>query len=183
MKFSLLLAATLLAAPPALAAEWTLQPAASTLGFSGTQTGAAFTGTFTQWNAAITYDPAHPEAAHVKITIQTASAHTGDTQRDTALPGTDWFSAKAFPQAVFDATGFTSAGGDKFTTTGTLTIRGVSKKLTLPFTLDLSGKTATATGSLTLTRTDYGVGQGSWSSGDWVGLQAGVNFTLVAQSQ
>jgi hypothetical protein len=45
----------------------------------------------------------------------------------------------------------------------------------------VSGKTATAKGSLTLTRTDYGVGQGNWSSGDWVGLNAGVNFTLVAQ--
>ncbi len=180
MRF-LFLAAALLTAPPALAAEWTLQPAASTLGFSGTQTGTAFTGTFTQWNAQITYDPAYPEAAHVKITIHTASAHTGDTQRDTALPGTDWFSAAAFPQAVFDATGFTPLGGDKFTTTGTLTIRGVTKKLTLPFTLDVSGKTATAKSSLTLPRTDYGVGQGNWSSGDWVGLNAGVNFTLVAQ--
>jgi len=183
MKTALLALALLAAPAAALAAQWTLQPAASTLGFSGTQTGAAFTGTFTQWGAAISYDPSHPEVAHVTITIQTGSAHTGDTQRDTALPGTDWFSAQAFPQAVFDATGFTPAGGDKFTTTGTLTIRGVSKKLTLPFTLDVSGKTATAKGSISLTRTDYGVGQGSWSSGDWVGLNVGVNFTLVAQSQ
>ncbi len=181
MQF-LLLAAALLAAPPALAADWTLQPAASTLGFSGTQPGTPFTCSFTQWTARISYDPAHPEAAHVKITIQTASAHTGDTQRDAALPGTDWFSAQAFPQAVFEATGFSALGGDKFTTTGTLTIRGVAKKLTLPFTLDVAGKTATAKGSINLTRTDYGVGQGNWSSGDWVALTAGVNFTLVARS-
>lgn len=137
--------------------------------------------TFSLWSAQIGYDPAHPGAAHVHITIQTASAHTGDTQRDEALPGTDWFSAAAFPQAVFDATGFTLLGGDKFTTTGTLTIRGITRKLTLPFTLDLAGNTAAAKGSINLTRTDYGVGQGSWSSGDWVGLTAGVTFTLVAQ--
>ena len=180
---SLLLAAALLAAPPALAADWVMQPAASTLQFSGTQTGSPFTGTFSSWSAQIAYDPAHPAAAHIHITIKTASAHTGDTQRDEALPGTDWFSAQAFPDAVFDATGFTPLGGDKFTTTGTLTIRGITHKLTLPFTLDVSGTTATAKGQVNLTRTDYGVGQGNWSSGAWVGLTAGVNFTLVAQSK
>lgn len=178
-----LLAAALLAAPPALAADWVVQPAASTLGFSGTQTGTAFTGRFTQWTAQIAYDPAHPEAAHVRITVQTASAHTGDIQRDEAMPGVDWFNASAMPQAVFDATGFTHLGGDKFTTTGTLTLRGVTRKLELPFTLDVAGGTATAKGSLTLARTDYGVGQGAWSSGDWVGLTIGVHFTLVAQSR
>jgi polyisoprenoid-binding protein YceI len=180
---SLLLAAAVLAAPPALAADWTMQPAASTLGFSGTQTGTPFNGTFSKWNAQISYDPAHPEAAHVHIVVQTASARTGDTQRDESLPRDDWFSANVFPQAVFDATGFTAMGGDKFTTTGTLTIRGNTRKLTLPFTLDISGTTATAKGKVNLVRTDYGVGQGSWSSGNWVGLDVGVSFTLVAQSK
>lgn len=180
MRF-LLLAAALLAAPPAVAAQWVVQPAASTLGFSGTQTGAAFSGTFTQWTAQISYDPAHPQAAHVHVVIETASAHTGDTQRDEAMPGKDWFSVSAFPQAVFDATGFAPLGGDRFTTTGTLTIRGIAKKVTLPFTLDLSGTTATAKGSMSLTRTDYGVGQGSWASGNWVGLPVTVSFTLVAK--
>lgn len=180
---TLILATALLAAPPALAADWTIQPAASTLGFTDTQSGAPFNGSFTRWTGQITYDPAHPDAAHIHIIIQTASATTGDRQRDEALPRDEWFAADAFPQAVFDATGFTPAGGDKFTTTGTLTIRGNSKKLTLPFTLDVSGTTATAKGSINLNRTDYGVGQGSWSSGAYIGLNVGVNFTVVAQQQ
>jgi polyisoprenoid-binding protein YceI len=178
-----ILAAALFAAPPAMAADWTIQPAASTLGFTDTQSGAPFTGSFTRWTGQITYDPAHPDAGHIHIVIQTASATTGDRQRDEALPRDDWFAADAFPQAVFDATGFTPAGGDKFTTTGTLTIRGNTKKLTLPFTLDVSGTTATAKGSINLNRTDYGVGQGSFSSGAFIGLNVGVNFTLVAQQK
>jgi len=180
---ALFIPAALLAAGPACAANWAVQPAASTLGFSGTQTGTPFTGTFQRWTAQISYDPAQPQAAHVHIVIDTASAHTGDTQRDTAMPDADWFNARAFPQAVFDATGFAPAGGDKFTTAGTLTIRGISRKLTLPFTLDVSGTTATAKGQITLLRTDYGVGQGDWSTGDWVALQARVNFTLAAKEE
>lgn len=181
MKF-LLLPALLLTASPALAATWTLQPTQSRLQFSGTETGTAFTGNFSSWQAAISYDPAHPQAASVKITIDLASAKTGDTQRDEALPDSDWFNIAATPQATFTATGFTPEGGDKFTTTGTLTIRGITHKLTLPFTLDVSGNAATAKGSLSLTRTDYGVGQGNWALGDYVGLSVGVNFTLVTTS-
>jgi polyisoprenoid-binding protein YceI len=179
---ALLLPAALLAAGPACAAGWVMQPAASTLGFSGTQTGKPFSGIFQHWAAQIDYDPAQPQAAHVHIVIDTASAHTGDSQRDSALPDADWLNASAFPQAVFDATGFTPAGSDKFITTGTLTIRGISHKLTMPFTLDVAGSTATAKGQITLLRTDYGVGQGDWASGDWVALDAGVNFTLVAKA-
>lgn len=180
MKYPLLLAAALLTAPPAMAADWKIQPGASTLGFTDTQAGTPFTGVFTQWSGQITYDPASPLSAHVHIIVQTGSATTGDKQRDEALPRSDWFAADAFPQAVFDATGFTPLGGDKFTTTGTLTIRGTAKKLTLPFTLDISGTTATAKGQINLNRTDFGVGQGDWSNGAYVGLNAGVNFTLVA---
>jgi polyisoprenoid-binding protein YceI len=168
-----------LAAAPACAAAWTVQPG-STLGFSGVQTGAPFAGHFDKFTATIAYDPASPQTASVKIVIDTASAKTGDTQRDTAMPDADWFDAAAFPQAVFTATGFTPAGGDHFTTTGTLTIRGTTQKLTLPFTLDISGNQAEAKGTVTLLRTAYGVGQGSWSSGDWVGLNVGVTFDLKA---
>ncbi|MDR3683517.1 MAG: YceI family protein [Geothrix sp.] len=184
MKLPVLaLALASLAASPALAANWAVQPAQSTLGFSGVQTGSPFSGIFTQWNAQISFDPANPTAAHVKITINTASAKTGDTQRDTALPDADWFDAAAFPQAVFEATGFTPEGGTKYQTTGTLTIRGISQKLTLPFTLAVTGNQATAKGQISLQRTAFGVGQGDWATGDWVSLTAGVNFTLVATQQ
>ncbi|HQT46815.1 MAG: polyisoprenoid-binding protein [Acidocella sp. 20-63-7] len=179
----LALALACLSASPALAANWAVQPAQSTLGFSGVQTSAPFSGNFTQWTAQINFDPANPAAAHVKITINTASAKTGDTQRDTALPDADWFDAAAFPQAVFEATGFTPEGGTKYQTTGTLTIRGISQKLTLPFTLVITGNQAIAKGHITLQRAAFGVGQGDWAKGDWVGLTAGVNFTLVATQQ
>ena len=170
----------ILAASPALAADWTVQPAQSTLGFSGVQTGTPFKGVFKHWTAQISFDPANPQAAHVKITIATASAKTGDLQRDTAMPGSDWFDSSAFPQAVFEAIGFTPEGGGKYQTTGTLTLRGTSQKVALPFTLAVTGNQAEAKGDISLLRTAYGVGQGSWTSGDWVGLNVGVTFDLTA---
>jgi polyisoprenoid-binding protein YceI len=167
-------------AAPALAADWTVQADKSHLGFSGTQTGAPFKGSFGKWTAEIGFDPAHPEAAHAKIAIDLASARTGDAQRDTALPQSDWFDVKHFPQATFEATGFTAKSGDAYEAAGKLTIRGVAKDVVLPFTLTIAGDGATARGHLALVRTAFGVGQGAWTSGEWVALEVGVDFDLVA---
>ena len=170
----------LLAASPALAADWTVDPAKSHLGFSGVQNGAPFQGSFGKWSAQIAFDPAHPEAGHAKVTIDLASAKTGDTQRDSALPQAEWFDVKAFPEATFEATGFVAKGGDAYEAPGTVTIRGIGKDVVLPFTLAIDGDKATAKGHLSLVRTGFGVGQGVWATGEWVALDVGVDVDLTA---
>lgn len=180
MKSSMLLVALSLLGSPALAADWAVDVPHSHLGFSGMQNGAAFQGSFGTWTAEIAFDPAHPEAGHAKVTIDLTSAKTGDTQRDTALPQAEWFDVKAFPKASFEATGFTSKGGDAYEAPGKLTIRGIGKDVVLPFTLAITGDKATAKGHLSLVRTSFGVGQGVWATGEWVGLDVGVDVDLVA---
>ncbi|WP_264785676.1 YceI family protein, partial [Gluconobacter cerinus] len=108
-------------------------------------------------------------------------AVTGDQQRDGALPGKDWFNVAGFPSAVFDAQSFRAMGGNSYEAVGTLTIRGISKPVTLPFTLDINGTTAHAKGHLDLVRSDFGVGQGPWASGQWVSLNVGVDMDITAQ--
>jgi polyisoprenoid-binding protein YceI len=62
---------------------------------------------------------------------------------------------------------------------GTLQIRGITKPLTLPFTLTSDGKTAHTTGHADLVRTAFGVGQRLWQSGQWVWLDVAVNVDIV----
>jgi polyisoprenoid-binding protein YceI len=153
-----LLALPLLAALPALAADWTVDPAKSHLGFSGTQTGAPFQGSFGKWTAEISFDPAHPEAGHAKVTIDLASAKTGDTQRDSALPQSEWFDVTAFPPGRFEADRLHAKGGDAYEAPGKLTIRGIAKDSCCP-SPSRSPATGHAKGHLSLVRTDFGVGQ------------------------
>ncbi|TWB43292.1 YceI family protein [Nitrospirillum pindoramense] len=178
----------LLAAGPAAAASWTVDTARSKLGFTGSQSGAAFSGQFTRWDATIDFDPANPATGHATVTIDMASAKTGDVQKDQSLPEADWFSTKAFPKAVFEATSFKSVssakgGGNQYEAVGTLTIRGIKKDVTLPFTLDVAGGKAHAVGKLDLVRTDYGVGQGAWSDGKMVALAVSVTVDLNATTK
>ena len=175
-----LIVASMAVARPACAADWKIDPAKSTLGFTGTQTGAPFKGHFTRYTVQIQFDPAHPEAGHAHVSIDIASAMTGDQQRDGALPGKDWFAASQFPAAIFDATKFRSTGADAYEAIGTLTLRGVSKAETLPFTLTIKDGVAHAVGRLQLIRSVFGIGQGPWSTGQWVALEVGVDVDLTA---
>lgn len=79
---------------PALAASaptptWTVNKAASRLGFAGAMNGQAFAGTFRRWDAAIRFDPKSLGTSTVTAVIDMGSAATGDQTRDEALPTAD----------------------------------------------------------------------------------------------
>ena len=150
------------AAPASKAPGWTVDKAASTLGFEGVGDGSAFTGSFSSWNADIHFDPADLAASIAEVTIDTGSISTGDGSRDEALPGAQWFSTAAFPSATFTTTSITSTGSNAYVADGTLTVKGVSKPVKLPFSLTISGNKADMAGSLVIDRTQWGLGTGSW---------------------
>ncbi|MEQ1930843.1 MAG: YceI family protein [Parvularculaceae bacterium] len=159
---------------------WTVDYAASRLGFTATQSGAAFEGEFEKFDAKIALDPDNPATAMIEVTIDMTSAATGDQQRDTALPGSDWFKVREFPSARYVATKVVRAADGSFVAEGDLTIRGVTKPLPLPFTLVIAGDAATAKGEATLMRTDFGVGEGEFADGAWVGLDVKVTIDIRA---
>jgi polyisoprenoid-binding protein YceI len=176
--------ALLATATPVLAAPapaWTVDKAASRVGFSSSFDGGAFTGSFRRWDAAVRFDPNNLAGSSVTATFDTASAATGDKDRDATLPTAEWLNAKAFPKATFTATSFKALGGGKYQAIGNLTIRGVTKPLTLPFTLVITGDTAKMTSSVGINRLAFGVGQGEWKTTEVVPGTATVNISLTAK--
>lgn len=159
---------------------WTMDETASRLEFTATQTGKAFSGSFEEFDASIVFDPDNLETATISVVIKTASARTGDRQRDGALPTNDWFAAKAFPEATFSADEVVRVGEGRYEARGALTIRGTSRPLSLPFTLAIEGDRAVADGETTLVRTDFGIGQGEFATDEWVGFDVSVAFHLEA---
>lgn len=164
---------------PAASAKWTADKGKSRIEFTGLQVGTEFTGSFSSFDMSIVFDPDNLAAARIKATIDMASAKTGDRQRDDALPGKDWFSVSEFPAAVFESSDIRAAGTG-YEARGTLTLHGVSRDLTLPFSLDISGGRAVADGSVSLVRSDFGVGQGEFAGGEWVGLDVKVSVHIEA---
>ena len=164
----------------AVAGAWVVDTAKSLLEFTATQSGAAFTGKFGKFDAEIVLDPENLSAASIRVTVDMTSATTGDRQRDDALPSVDWFSAKAFPAATFHSSEIVSLGEGAYEARGALKIRDAEKPLVLPFTLSISGDRAVADGTISLVRTDFGVGQGEFSTDEWVGFNVGVRVHIEA---
>lgn len=161
------------------AQQWALDRGASRIEFTGSQTGKEFSGSFSVFDVSIAFDPDNLDASHIKATIDTASAATGDRQRDDALPTSDWFSSSSFPTAVFESSDIRAAGR-AYEARGRLTLRGVSKDVALPFSLEIDGDRAVADGAVTLVRSDFGVGQGEFAGGEWVGLDVKVTLHIEA---
>ena len=91
-------------------------------------------GRFADFEGTIQADPAKPEASSVTFTIKTASIDTSQPDRDKHLRSADFFDAEKFPEITFKSSKFTPTGKDKYDVTGTLTMHGVSKEVTLPVT-------------------------------------------------
>ena len=171
-------AAKLPAAPAMPAARWIVD-SASTLGFTATWSGQPITGTFKQWKAEITFSEDDLAHSSIKVTVDPASASTGDAQRDQTLPTEDWFSTAKFPSAVFAAQHFRRKGSD-FIADGSLTLKGVTRPVQLRFSLKTSGDQAAATGQAPLDRTAFGVGQGDFAGTDQIPAAVVVNVAIKA---
>ena len=86
-----------------------------------------------------------------------------------------------FSEAVFRAEGFRKIDDTTYEAPGELTLLGVTRPFTLPFTLTVDGNEATMNADAGLQRLDFGVGQQAFPQGDTVGLTVRVLVDLVAQ--
>jgi polyisoprenoid-binding protein YceI len=169
------------AARAAPAPAWSVDQAASAVRFSSSFSGAAFTGTFSRWSADIRFDPANLAGSSVTATVDVASAATGDADRDQTLPTDKFFAAARFPRAIFTAHTFRALGGGRYEAVGALTLRGVAKPLTLPFTLVLNGPAARMNAQVSLNRLAFGIGQDEWRNTD--ALPANVTVTIALSAR
>ncbi|SKC02350.1 Polyisoprenoid-binding protein YceI [Luteibacter sp. 22Crub2.1] len=161
----------------ASAADYKVGPG-STLGFSGKFQGQQFDGTFGKFDAAISYDAANLAASKFDVTVDTATAKTGDSDRDNALPGSDFLDVKKFATAHYVTTGFSKDVKGNVIADGNLTLHGVTKPVALKvvFSPNAGGARLSVTG--TLKRLDFGVGSGDYKDTSTIADEVLVNGWL-----
>lgn len=165
--------------------HWVVDAAQSTLSFTAQQGDAAFHGGFRKFTPEIMFDPQDLAHSHIVVTVATASAFSDSAERDEALPEATWFDVKKFPQAQFVTTSIKAVGSDKaglenYVAEGDLTIRGISKKISLPFWLKAEGTAMHAKGETVILRQDFGVGQGDFANDSWIKYEVKVGIDIVA---
>lgn len=168
-----------LAALPVAAADY-VQASGSTLTFATKYQGEVFTGRFPAFTMRLSFDPKSLATSKLDVAIPLAGAATGDAERDSTLRGADFFNAARFPQARFTATRFRALGANRYAADGTLTLRGVSRPVTLAFTWTPGAKPALA-GQATVRRLDFGVGGGDWADTDLIPNEVAVSTKVMLQ--
>jgi polyisoprenoid-binding protein YceI len=144
---------------------WQLDPAHSSAQFAVRHMGiSTVRGTFTKLSGSAHYDTADAKNDSVEVTIEPASVHTRVEMRDNDLRSDHFFEVQKYPTMTFRSTKIESGGADKLKIIGDLTIRGVTK----PVTLAVEGPSKPindgqghlhmgVSASGTLNRTDFGM--------------------------
>ncbi|HEX7876463.1 MAG TPA: cytochrome b/b6 domain-containing protein [Sphingobium sp.] len=164
------------APPPA----WAVQPGGH-IRFSVDNGGEQISGGFSQWTAKIVMDLDHPESADIRVAIDLASASVGDAYQDGMLAGAEFFGVAAHPTATFTARGAEKTGAASYRASGALSLKGVSRPQAIRFTLAGSGKGRKVTGSASIARLPFGVGNGESSAN--LGPRVAVSFDFDAKAQ
>jgi polyisoprenoid-binding protein YceI len=174
--------ATLLVAAPLASQAATLVPAGSEVTFVARQIGVPLDGRFRKFDAQIALDPKQPQAGKVSFGIDLGSV-TINPETDAELLKPEWFGTGKFPRATFVSSAIKPAGAGKYEVTGKLTIKGISRDLTVPVQLAAAGGTTVATGGFTLQRLAFKVGEGDWADTSVVANDVQVKFKLNLKDQ
>jgi polyisoprenoid-binding protein YceI len=181
--FSLSLAAALLSAllQPALAQPKPAQldAAGSEITFTTRQMGVPVEGRFGKFSALIALDPKKPETGSVSFSIDTGSARFGSAELDAEVPKPTWLNVPRFPQARFQSSAIRAAGPGRFDVTGKLSIKGQVQDISVPVLLTQSGPRSAASGSVTIKRLAFKVGEGEWTDTSMLANDVLVRFKLA----
>jgi len=176
---SLSLAAASLGGSGVVLAQQKLLPAQSEIVFVSKQMGVPVEGRFKKFDAQISFNPAKPDTSKIAFTVDTGSATLGVPETDAELPKPTWFNVPKFPQATFQSSSVKGLGAGKFEVAGKLSIKGFSRDVVVPVTLTQNGAATTATGTFSLKRLAFKIGENEWSDTSMVADDVQVRFKLA----
>lgn len=129
-------------------------------------------GTFTGMQGDFNFNDTDLENSGFDICIQTATIDTNNEKRDTHLKSEDFFSVEQYPEICFKSTSVDTQN-NAYVTTGELTMHGVTKTISIPFTF----KNNRFEGTIEINRFDYNIGK------DFGTFRVGETATVIITCQ
>ena len=147
-----------------LKGTYVLDPSHTTIGFVTRHAMVTkVRGSFEEYSGTATIDGANPSASTLNVDIKAASINTRNADRDAHVRSGDFLDVETYPEITFRGTDFAVNGGDVAKVTGDLTIRGVTKQVTIPLefqgaaTDPFGNKRIGFEGETAISRADFGL--------------------------
>ncbi len=150
-------------------------PVASSISFSIRNAGFPVRGTLDGIRADVAFYPDNLAGSRIAAMADPATLRTGIGIRDKHLQRPDYFDVANHPQVWLVSTAFRKTGKNAFVGQFALTIKGITKTITLPFTRSRRGRVTTYRGHFELNRLDFNLGETS------AVLDQQVTVSVVAQ--
>ena len=138
------------------AERYQIVPQKSQLQFTGYSLLVKALGTFHRFSGEIVADAQQLNASHVRFVIEAASLDTANAKRDQHLRSKDFLFVDQYPTITFTSTAITR-DGLKYVAQGDLEMRGVTKRVTIPVTIEQRQDEIVVQGGMSLNRRDFGV--------------------------
>lgn len=147
-----------IATPATTGERYSISNDNSKIEFVGSKVTGSHNGSFQKFSGTIDY-AGQPEKSQVSVNIDMNSVETDTAKLTEHLKTADFFEVSKYPQATFQSTEI-KAGGEKggtHTVTGNLQLHGVTKSITFPATINVTGDAVTVDSTFAINRKDFGI--------------------------
>ena len=151
-------------------AQQALKITKATVSFTIKNAGLNVNGSFGGFQGTLTFDPANLSRSSMTASVDANSIDTGINARDNHLRKPEYFEVAKFPLISLQSKSIVAKDGDAFEGTFDLTLKGRTRSVIVPFTV----QNGQFTGSFKIDRRDYGVGGNSLIMGDTVTIKIQV---------
>ncbi len=148
------------AAPAAVGVALAVTPENSKVSFIGSKVTGKHDGGFNKFTGSINLVNDKAEDSGVTVEIDMSSVFTDQDGLTKHLQSGDFFEVEKYPKATFKSTKIvsdTSKGAGNFIVTGDLTLRGVTKSITFPATITITGDMVSVNAEFSINRKDFGI--------------------------
>lgn len=161
--------------------EWKIIPSQSKIEFQARQDNSIISGSFKKFDGQIIFDRSRNDNSKIAIEIDTGSVDISFLEALETLKSSPWLAVQDFPKAIFTADQFVPMNNNSFRAIGKLSIKGKVAPVTLDFTLNkYSNEYALATGTATIKRSDFAIGDRDIKKANDVQDQVVVTVTISA---
>jgi polyisoprenoid-binding protein YceI len=133
-------------------------------------------GSFRDFTGNMSYDPANPADTHMDLTVYTGSVDMQNAENTQLVKSSDFFDVEHFPTMHFVSASTVTAPDGRISMTGDMTIRGVTKRMTIPVTMHRDSADGGQSGTIfesnfQIDRTEFGLN----GTPKWGGFKVSVS--------
>ncbi len=155
------------------------RPTNASVTFKIRNAGLGVDGTFGGFVGTLRFDPANPATGKLAATVEAATLNTGIGLRDGHLKKEDYFDVTTHPRISLTSVSLEKKG-NAYSGVFDLTLKGTTRRVTIPFTFTQTGNTGHFVGQFTINRLDYKVGKSNMFLSDNVTISLDVQTQLVS---